>query len=515
MTTYNLAYIKGCFCFEDRTPKDNLRKRFSKTIMDITLRDMKDMTINLNDAILVLHEFRHLTQDLSLTSCFVERELVSRISMMSSLFIKNRNKREPIILINDNYKLNPHYFNEKQVDPLGVLIYTELSFYSKIFLQKLTIPFSGKWLTNISRREFQDISIGYNDLLESNAHFQSLKFTVDKAISGAIFEQESQFNPLKHFPIKISDQGIVSFDRNQIKFNGRYFNPFLLFFASTIHSIWWGDIINYFNKDFPNLSNINFGVNIEVINCLTFYCMIIEVALTIPSYRYLVDSKIDYHPTTRYAYILNYIKTLSREDIYTYSTGKFESLFNSIANKYGWLTYNETNETFNFSKGEGDFQETCITEINNLRNKLKFHELNTTIQFPKMPLLLRNDDFFKVAYRDDIIFFADCPFQNLEHAYFTDHTRFEDEEMNFNKMIDIQKILLKDIANNLCKNALAKSVILGDKLTCPIKAIECPLRGDYCDEINDLNILKKHVCSKCNSLGKKRKTCILLNSINC
>lgn len=522
MSSIILEYIKGCLCFEDRTDyiedDKQLFDRISSLFFEyfyVTKSDeyiISPKGIDIESMIHVVHELHHLSQDLSFTSCYIERNLISQIITPVLHQLALLKEGEPLILINENYKINPYYLNGNKENMFGA-VFTHLSFYVDYFCKKIEIPFSGAFLSQFSENVFKDFSISYNDLLESNAHFQSLKAILDKAKMHGVFQKNPLLTKSNYFPLKISEGDVVSLDVRQVKYNGRYFNPFLLFFASTAETIWWGDIIKYFNTRFPCYSDINPGVDIEVINFLTFYSMVIETAMTLPSYDYLSNCKINYNPVIRYVYILNYVKSLSRDDIYNYSIGRFEKFFNDCANKFGWMTYDETYDTFDFKQCDNSFYNVCMTEAYKLRKKIDYHILNVILKFPKLPVFLRNEDSFKVLYSGGKIFFVDCPYKNLDDAYFREYNDWKNQELNFDEMINLQGIVLKDIGNNLCKNSLLKFLMTGNKLCCPLKSVECPLRCGLCDDIRDLDILKDCIYKFSEKHNRINKTCVLLSSL--
>ena len=263
MSAKNLAYVKGCFCFEDRTNYENgeieLSDKFSKILHNLIYSSPVDES-DIEDLVLIAHELKHLIQDLSVTSCHVERRLLSDISMFCSL--------------------RPNLLKE------GQALLSKDGIYFKLFRAKDKIPYSGQRLTVWTKMAYVDIRHSYTDLLESHAHFQSLKTILDKVNHNLIVPIEPAENVPRYFPMKVTDNGELLLDARQIKYNGRYFNPFILYFSATGSSIWWGDIINYINTCFPKLSDTHPGVDVEVLNCLNFYHMVMETALMLPSYAF-------------------------------------------------------------------------------------------------------------------------------------------------------------------------------------------------------------------------------------
>lgn len=516
MAASNLTYVKGCFCFEDKTiyneEDTKLYEHFSEFLFNYLYGDEQG-SFDVDVVIPVAHELLHLTQDLSLTSSYVEQHLVDQITMLSSLRPEMLSSKEPLFLATQDYCINPCYFNQSSVDPVAVLAYTLLSFYSKLFLHKEIIPYTGRILSGWTGMDMKDMSISYNDLLESQAHFQSLKSVFDRVLLNKMSQIKPHQSPSKYFPLKCSSDGALSVDAKQIKYNGRYFNPFIYYFLSTSKSIWWGDIVNYFNTRFPCPSDINPGVNVEVANCLTFYNMVIEVSLTIPSYGYMVDCQTSYNPVHRFAYVMSFVSGLTRDDIYRYSTGRIELFFNDCAKKFNWLNYEETIKTFTFDKG-GDFLGVCISDAISFRREHDYYAINAHLFVPKIPLLLRNDSFFKVSYIGEQVFFADCPYRSIDDAFFREYKEWENTKLDPLEMMEFQGQTLKNIGSILCKRAVAKSFITGNTLSCPLKSIECPLRNESCDSISDITLLRRQIGYICKSKGRENKSCVLLSIID-
>ena len=517
MSFKNLAYIKGCLCFEDRTSYANeeikLSDRFSNLLHNLIYSSSADDS-DIDDLIQVAHELKHLIQDLSLTSCHVEQEIMSHISMLCSLRSDLLKEGQSLLLLNKGGIINPFYLNESNVDPVVMLLCTYISFYFRYFLAKDNIPDSGKNLTAWTGKLFDDISLSYTDLLESHAHFQSLKTILDKVNHKLITPKLQPLNVSRYFPMKITDRGELLLDARQIKFNGRYFNPLVLFFSATRNSIWWGDIINYFNTSFPKLSNIHAGVDIEVNNFLVFYHMVMETALTLPSYGFLLDTKDDYNPVHRYVRILNFVSSLSRENVYGYIIGKFEFFYDECAAKFGWLSYKETLNTFRSVDKNTNIYEQCLYDAGRLRGELDYNIFMFVLGPPKIPLVLRNDNHLRISYADNKIFFADSPYKNLSDAFFRKYVRWENKELNIDEMRDLQGSVLKDIANKLCRMAVAKAYVTGEKLSCPLKSNECSFRCGICDDIKNLQLHRMTLKELLKSQNCDDNSCILLCSLS-
>lgn len=516
MSAKNLAYVKGCFCFEDRTNYVNgeieLSEKFSKILHNLIYSSPVDES-DIEDLVQMAHELKHLIQDLSLTSCQVERRLLSDISMFCSLrpnFLK-----EGQALLSKDGQINPFYFNERFVDPIAVLLCDYISFYFKYFLAKDKIPYSGQRLTVWTKKAFDDISLSYIDLLESHAHFQSLKMILDKVNHNLVVPMETAKNVPRYFPMKVTEKGELLLDARQIKYNGRYFNPFILYFSATGSSIWWGDIINYFNTCFPKLSDTHPGVDVEVLNCLNFYHMVMETALMLPSYAFLADSNDDYNPVHRYVRVLNFISSLTRDRIYAYATGKFTVFFDECAAKYGWLSYKETLNTFKSSDKERNtcIYDQCLYDACKLREDMDYNVFNFVLGPPKLPLVLRNDAHLRISYAEQKVFFADCLYKNFSEAFFREYEKWQNKELESVEMHNIQGAILKDIAGLLCRNSVSKAFVTGEKLSCPLKNNECPHRCGLCDNINDIESFRVHMNNMLNHHNEGTYPCIFLHSI--
>lgn len=516
MSAKNLAYVKGCFCFEDRTNYVNgeieLSEKFSKILHNLIYSSPVDES-DIEDLVQIAHELKHLIQDLSLTSCQVERRLLSDISMFCSLrpnFLK-----EGQALLSKDGQINPFYFNERIVDPIAVLLCDYISFYFKYFLAKDKIPYSGQRLTVWTKKAFDDISLSYIDLLESHAHFQSLKMILDKVNHNLVVPMETAENVPRYFPMKVTEKGELLLDARQIKYNGRYFNPFILYFSATGSSIWWGDIINYFNTCFPKLSDTHPGVDVEVLNCLNFYHMVMETALMLPSYAFLADSNDDYNPVHRYVRVLNFISSLTRDRIYAYATGKFTVFFDECAAKYGWLSYKETLNTFKSSDKERNtcIYDQCLYDACKLREDMDYNVFNFVLGPPKLPLVLRNDAHLRISYAEQKVFFADCLYKNFSEAFFSEYEQWQNKELESVEMHNIQGAILKDIAGLLCRNSVSKAFVTGEKLSCPLKNNECPHRCELCDNINDIESFRVHMNNMLNHHNEGTCPCIFLHSI--
>ena len=115
MSFKNLAYIKGCLCFEDRTSYANeeikLSDRFSNLLHNLIYSSSADDS-DIDDLIQVAHELKHLIQDLSLTSCHVEQEIMSHISMLCSLRSDLLKEGQSLLLLNKGGIINPFYLNQ-------------------------------------------------------------------------------------------------------------------------------------------------------------------------------------------------------------------------------------------------------------------------------------------------------------------------------------------------------------------------------------------------------------------
>lgn len=516
MAATNFTYIKGCFCFEDKTIYNDADKKlfehFSILLHNYFFGD-ENGSFDVDEVIPLAHELIHLTQDLSLTACYVEQQLVGQIAMLSSLHPNLLSSREPLLLSEKNYCLNPYYLNQTSIDPFAIYIYTQLSFYSKIFLHKELIPYTGRILSGWTGTDFKDIYISYNDLLESHAHFQSLKSVLDRILLNKISHVKPNASPSKYFPLKLLNDGTVSLDARQIKYNGRYFKPFIYYFLSTSNSIWWGDIVNYFNTSFPCPSDLDSGVDVEVANCLAFYSMVVEASLMIPSYGYMVDCKTSYNPVHRFVYIMNFVNGLTRDDIFRYSTGRFEVFFNDCSKKYNWLNYEDTLKTFKFDQRRNEPFVKYISDAVNLKREHDYYFINAHLSLPRVPLFLRNDTFFKVSYVHEQIFFADCPYRSIDDAFFKEYKERSDGKLDPLEIIDMQGHTLKNIGSLMCKRAVTKSFITGKTLSCPLKLIECPLRNQSCDCIQDIAEFRRIINSMCDSKGRENKTCVLLSAI--
>lgn len=514
MIPYNLEYIKGCFCFADKSyyseGQNQISERFSRIIFKYMYESKLEVT-DIKDLISVIHELYHLTQDLSFTSCRVERNLKDRISILSSRRKDLFGGFQPLILKKDGNKINPYYYNQNYIDTYATYLYFLIDLSKVYFHNKVTVPDSARNFCALFGID-KDISISYNDLLESSAHFHSLKAIIVKTCLNGV--SISNFSTSSYFPLHISEDGHVSVDRRQFLYNGRYFNPFILFFIATLNSIWWGDIVNYFNTCFPCNSDIDYRVNTEVIRFLTFYKMVIEVALTLPSELYVYLSGKDYNPVHRYFYILNYVNNLSREQVNSYANGRLEVFFNDCAREYGWLSYDETYETFDISGDDGSIYDITVKDFYKYRKSVDYCKLDTFIMIAKLPLLFRNEKIFKVSYIDNRIFFADCPYRDLDDAYFRQYRNYENDELDIQGMINLQGIILRNVAYRLCKNTYSEYIINGkENISCPLMQIECPLRNDGCNDIRDLDIFKSYMSNICKNLDRSQTTCVFLSSI--
>lgn len=502
MSAKNLAYVKGCFCFEDRTNYENgeieLSDKFSKILHNLIYSSPVDES-DIEDLVLIAHELKHLIQDLSVTSCHVERRLLSDISMFCSLR-PNFLKEGQALLSKDG-----------KVDPIAALLCDYISFYFKLFRAKDKIPYSGQRLTVWTKKAFDDISLSYTDLLESHAHFQSLKTILDKVNHNLIVPIEPAENVPRYFPMKVTDNGELLLDARQIKYNGRYFNPFILYFSATGSSIWWGDIINYFNTCFPKLSDTHPGVDVEVLNCLNFYHMVMETALMLPSYAFLADSNDDYNPVHRYVRVLNFISSLTRDRVYAYATGKFTVFFDNCAAKYGWLSYEETLNTFKPNDQERNtcIYDQCLYDACKLREELDYNVFTFVLGPPKLPLVLRNDAHLRISYAEQKVFFADCVYKNFSEAFFREYEQWQNKELEYVEMHNMQGAVLKDIAGLLCRNSVAKAFVTGEILSCPLKSNECPHRCEMCDNINEIDSIRANI----NKKNEEACPCIFLHSI--
>lgn len=494
-------YKKNCFLLEDNTNyRDNdehLATAIKELYKNCNSPDEIRKFLNID------HEINHLTQDLSFPSSFTEYIFNQYIYRLVVSFPHDGSVTFPLYANNiptntAGTKLDINYLMLYE-------IYHKESIYHALFIQPIKAFGIAEKLGKISNGIINNFNISYQDLLESHAYFKSL-FDLCALKSSEKNIIQEVLNHDRLFPIKCEERGKITFDWISFMCRSPYLFPFYLFMEAT--SLNWGNIIHYINSDFPDYS---YPDKIEFVNCYFLYTLVIEAAITIPSFIFIRDKLQDgsyeietFQPVARFFKILWFIAELNYVDLLTYRTGDIASFIDKLAKKYGWPDYNTTKKSFTQSSEYGN---DCFCSMINTTFSIK-NSSNALFTMPfffiesnfTFPIICRTKDKMKITSltgNDNGEKICDSFYK----AYFHND--------NSSKGLKYQESLKFVLDNIFIKNIIETELFTGGNFCCPMNNHDCKFRSDFCNDIDTRTNLKKHIDNISLSIGKPAK-CMFL-----
>lgn len=295
------------------------------------------------------HELNHYLHDLCLFSCITESELNDVLTKYAQKFSTYSDIHYPLMDTSCR-ELNLHVSLSQDTKQMISECYQLADIYDSIFRKSYHLPHPEEYNLSISDTDvFDNLSLSYNDLLESYAYLKSHfdLFTSVKDEETAMRVHEYLKSKDGAIPI-IKKDVYYEYDKEVLSFNRPYEIVRYLFLLCHSSLKWsWDDLQTqyaYYDTEIPK----NY-IGSEAWNIYIYICFALETALSIPSWNHIKqclcqnrDYPIEeFSPVHRFFKVL---KVITEEGGYPNAVEGEEwyyTFFNWIANACNWNNYDE------------------------------------------------------------------------------------------------------------------------------------------------------------------------------
>ncbi len=501
---YDTFYIE-LFAKEEKIDEESMFS--SKILPYLSMKPMYQTIEEAKICINLWHELNHLVQDLCCNACITKSEFQDSIAGHLRVLANNDKLRFPYHspnhkLFNDNLQLDETTSYDKWL--LDVM----LDIYDFIFKKGYTKPNSNEYSYK-SKNEFilEEYQLTYADLLETYAFHKSyvdiLYNSYDEKshkILRTIIEQD------KLFPVEY-DNGQFNIDILHLKTNMLYqliptwltlFLPYDKQYLEELYKDYYGNIPQKFKFS-----------KVEQHYIAMFF--IIETALNIPSFEYIIENVINgkyrketFCPPLRFYKILKTIREYGGFPNATENENFFITFNNWIAQENGWPSYEDTANSMIKSLIERKLRwEENITNIqlNSTldRNKNPYSYIfappTLTLKRLKQSILFCNNLKFEVFFYENSEEPFWMPFVNFQSEFFSggiphkfqlilekDSENTKHLKRRFNNLGIVREIIHRQLSHTVTNAFLYDGIF-----KCPCNKNTCPFFCQKCKALRDID----------------------------
>lgn len=495
----NIMYNKNCFFIEDR--EGNFTDSFINPINDnaynaydlLSYLDNDFDSEKLDAAISLQHELNHYIQDMSINACIVRGHLNDLLASMSIELSKCKDVRFPLFdhqnhVHNHSVKLDSKY--------AGILkTIDELYEIRDFVFGKHTKPDTKDYKFNSTNEDlFNNNEISVDYFLETyayhKAYWDAFKHFEDKEEADKLHELVKQ---KKVYPVYCRDN---SFYVDDYLFDIRMRKQYQLLNMLLMFSVDYDvkKYVDYCDKDIPKKYTDSLASFTHSIHQLIF-----EAALYIPSLDHILTevycnkkNKEQFSPSHRFYLIIKAIRDYKLPEPKD-GEDYFKIFYNWLAEKYGWLSYDDTYKSIATYLYErcNNYKEVII----HYQSMLTYHKYTDFKRFYQT----QSDDIMRIfslplaiMSKNGLIFYhyygtlIVCPtgLINVYDSFFGIINRYEYhsniESSQLKTIMDNQRGAFREIICRLFSIQVREKHLTRGVYRCPFSEHICPRASEKC-----------------------------------